>query len=126
MKKNLGILVLVALLSVACGRKQAPEVKTVAIAGTPKVKEIAPENLTKAELSIDGMTCAVGCAATIQKNLAKMEGVKFAKVDFGRKLAMVEYDETQLGVEDLKKTVAKTGKMYKVTDSKDVESFSGE
>ena len=38
------------------------------------------------------MTCEMGCAKTIQKKLAGMEGVKSATVDFKNEMAMVEYD----------------------------------
>ena len=34
------------------------------------------------------MTCAMGCAKTIEKKMAKMDGVKMAKVDFEKELAM--------------------------------------
>ena len=42
------------------------------------------------------MTCAIGCAKSIEKKIAKMEGVKSATVDFDRKLAMVEYNEAKV------------------------------
>jgi len=80
----------------------------------------------KAEFSIDGMTCAMGCAKTIEKKIAKMEGVKSAKVDYDRRLAMVEYDEAKVNTNALEATVTKVGEVYKVNDMKTVEEFSKE
>ena len=42
------------------------------------------------------MSCAMGCAKKIEKNIAKMDGVKSAKVDFDKEIAMVEYDEAMV------------------------------
>jgi len=47
------------------------------------------------------MTCEMGCAKTIEKKMAKMEGVKTAKVDFDTRLAMVEYDEAKVSPKSL-------------------------
>ena len=70
------------------------------------------------------MTCAVGCAKTIEKKLAKMEGVKSAKVDYDKKLAMVEYDDAKVTTTTLEETVKKVGDTYTVKEMKTVESFS--
>jgi Cu+-exporting ATPase len=72
------------------------------------------------------MTCAVGCAASIQKKIAKMEGVKSATVDFDRKLAMVEYDNAKVTPTSLEETVAKVADIYIVSDMKTVDAFSAE
>jgi Cu+-exporting ATPase len=55
-----------------------------------------------------------------------MDGVKFAKVDFNKKLAMVEYDPAKVSPKMLDKTVTKVGDVYKVIDMKTVEEFSQE
>ena len=92
--KHILSLLLIATIFISCKNEGKPEVKTVE---TQTVKELDPNaNYAKAEFTIDGMTCAIGCAATIEKKISKMEGVKSAKVDFDRKLAMVEYDETKV------------------------------
>ena len=70
------------------------------------------------------MTCAIGCAKTIEKKLAKMEGVKSAKVDFDKKLAMVEFDEAKVTTTNLEETVKGAGESYTVNDMKTVESFT--
>ncbi|WAC01257.1 heavy metal-associated domain-containing protein [Lacinutrix neustonica] len=78
----------------------------------------------KAEFKIEGMTCAMGCAKTIENKMAKMEGVKSAKVDFDRELAMVEYDEAKVTPASLEGTVTSVADTYKVKDMKTVEMFS--
>ena len=52
-----------------------------------------------------------------------MDGVKSAKVDFERKLAMVEYDEAMVNHNSLE-TVTKTADIYKVSEMKTVNEFS--
>ena len=122
MTKKLFVFFLACSTLIACKNSQEAEVKTIEVASTQKA-EVKPENLAKAEFTIDGMTCAIGCAATIQKNLNKKEGVQSAKVDFDKKIAMVEYDKTLLNVDDLAMTVVETAEIYKVSDMKNVEEF---
>ncbi len=113
--KSILIVVLTSLLIWSCKEKTA---ETVSL-GIEK-KEIKPENLQKANFSIEGMTCAVGCAKTIQEELSALEGVQSATVDFEKKLASVSFDKTIQNPENLKKTVEKTGdgKTYTVSNPK--------
>ncbi len=120
--KKLFVFFIAGAAMLACKDQEEAEVKTIEVA-TARKTEVKPENLAKAEFTIDGMTCAIGCAATIQKNLNKREGVRSAKVDYEKKLAMVEYDKTKLGFDDLAMTVVKTADIYKVSDMKNVEAF---
>ena len=122
--KNIVAVLSLTLVFIACKNETPPEVKTVAIE-TEDVKTALDPNATyaKAEFTIEGMTCEMGCAKTIEKKLAKMEGVKSATVDFDRKLAMVEYDEDRVTTSSLEETVAKTGEAYSVKDMKTVDSF---
>ena len=39
------------------------------------------------EMTIEGMVCAMGCAAVIEKKLNKTAGITNAKVDFNSKKA---------------------------------------
>lgn len=124
--KNVMAILMIVLLSFGCKENANPEVKTVEIetaAETPK--EVDPNaTYAKAEFTIEGMTCAMGCAKTIEKKIAKMDGVKSATVDFDRKLAMVEYNDAKVNEASLTETVGKAGDMYKVTDMKTVADFS--
>lgn len=73
-----------------------------------------------ASFRIDGMTCAIGCAGTIQKKLSGMNGVQKATVDFDKKEATVEFDAAVLTPEKLTKAVETTGdgETYKVSEMK--------
>ena len=125
--KNLLLVAVVTLVSFSCKNEAKPEVKTVeTVATTETAKAELDPNATyaKAEFTIEGMTCAVGCAKTIEKKLAKMEGVKSAKVDYDKKLAMVEYDNAKVNTNALEATVKKVGDTYTVKEMKTVESFS--
>lgn len=83
-------------------------------------KAIAPENVQTASFNIEGMTCAVGCAKTIEEELSDLEGVEKATVDFDKKLATVTFDKTVQNPESLTKVVQATGdgKTYKVSNIK--------
>lgn len=128
--KNILAIALISLAVVACKNEQKPEVKTVETkteVATNEAKKLDPNaTYAKAEFGIEGMTCAMGCAKTIEKKIAKMDGVKSAKVDFEKELAMVEYDEAMVTTQSLEEAVAKAGETYKVKDMKTVETFSNE
>jgi Cu+-exporting ATPase len=66
------------------------------------------------------MTCAVGCAKTIQEKLTDLDGVQTATVDFETKSAMVTFDKTIQTPETLTKVVQATGdgKTYTVSNMK--------
>ncbi len=122
--KNLMVLAVMVLVTVSCKNEAKPEVKTVEVASETS-KTLDPNaTYAKAEFTIDGMTCEIGCARTIEKKIAKMEGVKSAKVDFDRKLAMVEYNEAKVTPNSLTTTVTNVDDIYKVSDIKTVNDFS--
>ena len=81
--------------------------KEVAVAAKPET----------ASFKIDGMTCAMGCAKTIESKLSKMNGVQKATVDFDKKQATVEFDAAVISPENLSITVEATGdgETYKVS-----------
>lgn len=119
--KHIFALLVVTLVIVSCKNEAAPETKTVEI-DQKEVKEEVKEkilnpnaNYVAAKFEIDGMTCALGCAKTIEKNIAKMDGVKEVVVDFETKTAKVEYDEAMVNKELLLANVKKTGESYTVT-----------
>ena len=122
--KNIMAIAMVVLITISCKNETKPEVKTIEVA-TEAPKKLDPNaTYAKAEFTIDGMTCAIGCAKTIEKKIAKMEGVKSATVDFERKLAMVEYNEVKVTPTALEETVTKVADDYKVSDMKTVDVFS--
>ncbi|MBL85601.1 MAG: heavy metal transporter [Winogradskyella sp.] len=127
--KNIIVASALLLALTSCKDKAEPEVKTVDVEVDAKevAKTLDPNaNYAKVEFGIEGMTCAVGCAKTIEKKMAKMEGVKSVKVDFDKRMAMVEYDEAKVSPEALEETVTKVGEVYKVKDMKVVDDFTKE
>lgn len=111
--------------TLSCKDNQTPEIKTVDTETETAVKEMDPNaTYAKAEFTIEGMTCAIGCAKTIEKKLAGMDGVQSASVDFDKKLAMVVYNEAKVTPELLNETVSKVGDSYKVTDMKTGENVT--
>ena len=95
-----------------CKTKEEPPVKTVTIEAPRTTEEksaLAATSYAKAEFTIEGMSCAMGCAAVIEKKLAAMEGVKSAKVNFEEKHATIAYDADKLSENDLANTVTRIG-----------------
>ncbi|TDE31848.1 MULTISPECIES: heavy-metal-associated domain-containing protein [Flavobacterium] len=121
-KKSIVTLVLTSVLFLGCKEKSVDIVsKETAATEAPKVKkEIVAANLQTASFSVEGMTCAVGCAKTIQEDLTGLDGVQKATVDFDTKLATVTFDKTVQTPEKLTKVVeaAADGKTYKVSNMK--------
>lgn len=121
-KKSIVTLVLTSILFVGCKEKETEMVsKETSTKEAPKVKkEIAAANLQTASFSVEGMTCAVGCAKTIQEDLTELDGVQKATVDFDTKLATVTFDKTVQTPEKLTTVVeaAADGKTYKVSNIK--------
>ena len=120
--KSFATIALAGLLFVSCkNNTEAPKetAKTETVA--PKVKkEIAAENLQTASFKVEGMTCAMGCAQTIQDELSALDGVQTATIDFDKKLGTVTFDKTVQNPEAITKIVQATGdgKTYKVSDLK--------
>lgn len=125
--QTLVVLVTLALVSISCKDNTQPEIKTVDMAqpSTSAEKQLNPDaTYAKAEFGIEGMTCQMGCAKTIEKKIAKMEGVKSAVVDFDTRLAMVEYDTDKVTTAALEEAVGTAGEAYSVKNMKTVEAFS--
>lgn len=122
--KNILGITFITLLFFSCKNEAKAEIKTVEVASEAS-KTLDPNaTYAKAEFTIDGMTCEIGCAKTIEKKISKMEGVKSAKVDFNKKLAMVEYNEAKVTPTSLEETVTNVADIYKVSNMKTVEGFS--
>ncbi|NBL63762.1 heavy-metal-associated domain-containing protein [Flavobacterium sp. NST-5] len=120
LSKSLFALALCGMMFVSCKN----EVKTETPEGTPvdttavDTSKVTAENLETASFKIDGMTCAMGCAKTIEKKLASLNGVQKATVDFETKSANVEFDAAKQTPETIRETVEAVagGDTYKVTE----------
>jgi periplasmic mercuric ion binding protein len=122
--KSIATIALASLLFISC-KKNTEETTATTTASTettaPKVKkEIAAANLQTASFKVEGMTCAIGCAKTIESELSDLDGVQKATVDFDKKLATVTFDKTVQNPESLTKVVEATadGKTYTVSNMK--------
>lgn len=115
-------LTLACFLFVSCKEKPQEIVVVSAKATTvQKVKkEIVAANLQTASFTIEGMTCEMGCAKTIEQELSGLDGVQKATVDFEKKLGTVTFDKTMQTPEKLSKVVEATadGKTYTVSSTK--------
>ncbi len=107
---KLAFLILITTLA-ACGESAIPVVETTANV-TRTVNEVAISSgtpVTLADLSIEGMTCAMGCGSTIKSALAKLPGVSGAEVNFTEagqtNHVVVTYDPAQVSDADMVKAV---------------------
>ena len=116
--KSLWMMAVAGICMVSC--KQTEAAPAEAGAQVAANESNAPAKMETASFSIDGMTCSMGCAKTIESKLAKMDGVEKATVDFDKKTATVEFDANKQTPETLVNTVeaAADGKTYKVHDVK--------
>ena len=80
-------------------------------------KKVTPKVAT---CTISGMSCAIGCAKIIENKLSKTAGIQKAAVDFDKKLATVNYDESMISTDKIVKVIQETGdgKTYKVSNLK--------
>ena len=75
--KNMVLVFGISLVLLTSCKEKNTEPEIISIDTTVEKKEIstlADASFSKAEFTIKGMTCQIGCAATIEKKLAKMEG----------------------------------------------------
>jgi periplasmic mercuric ion binding protein len=116
--KNIGFALVIALTFASCKQESKEVVTEVA-----KKEVVSKADLAKmqtASFTIDGMTCAMGCAKTIENKLANQDGVGEAVVDFDTKIATVKFDAEKQSLESLTKTIEAVagGDSYTVTESK--------
>ena len=115
--------VIVSLFFIACkNTANNPKLAEEKEQNVKEAKKAIDPNakLQKASFSIEGMTCAIGCAKIIEKVLNDTNGVKTATVDFDKKTAIIEFDPNVQTPEKLMKLVEKTGdgETYKTSNFK--------
>ena len=120
--KRIPILLCCILSFVSCKQK-TPEVKTIEVT-VPQEVVLSMEALVKSELQITGMTCAIGCAASIEKKLNATPGVQSATVSFESELAQIVFDPNWIQDQELSTVVQSVGPVYKVTKNERVDVFS--
>ena len=120
--KRISILLCCILSFVSCKQK-TPEVKTIEVT-VPQEVVLSMEALVKSELQITGMTCAIGCAASIEKKLKATPGIQSATVSFESALAQIVFDPNWIQDQELSTAVQSVGAVYKVTENIRVDAFS--
>ncbi|HEY9222118.1 MAG TPA: heavy metal-associated domain-containing protein [Lutibacter sp.] len=120
MKKAIYILSIAVLLFSCNDSKKEVSVKKSGI----EKQEVAA-NHKSIEVEIEGMTCEIGCAKTIESKLSKTEGVKYSKVNFEAKVGQFTYDENKISKEDIAKKIAGIGggDLYKATKITEIEEI---
>jgi len=118
MKKYISFLALIVLLFSCENVKKETSLDD---SNTPK-KEIAAD-YKNIEVTIEGMTCEIGCARTIESKLSKVNGVSFSKVDFESKKGTFTYDNNKISEEDIIDKISGIagGELYKATKIKTIE-----
>ena len=122
--KSILALAITSFLFVGC-KEDKKEINATTTATT--AKQIVPaEKLATASFNIEGMSCAVMCASKIEKELAAMDGVQKATVDFEKKTATIEYDNSKQTPEKFVEKVdgVADGKTYKVANVKSSEDHA--
>ena len=116
MKKVQLLLLLTGLFVItACKNNQAPKIVTVETTAE-KTIEATFQKAQRMAMSIEGMVCALGCAALIEKNLNQTSGIKKARVDFETKKATLIFDAEVLSTNEVTQVVLNTGEAYTVKD----------
>jgi periplasmic mercuric ion binding protein len=132
MKKELIIIVVAFLFTISfigCSN-EAVKTDTSATTFSERIME-GDENSTVAYMSIEGMSCEVGCAKFINGRLSKTEGVLASEIDFEENLAKVSFDPAVVSAKDLAEMVNKLNDgQYKVSSveveqTKKVEGGTG-
>jgi len=118
MKKSLFILLLFSFIfSCDSVKKETPTEKK-----DDKKEEVAAV-YKSIEVDIEGMTCEIGCARTIQSKLSKLPGVTYSKVTFESKKGQFTFDTNKVSQEDIVNKISGIagGDLYSVTNTKSIE-----
>ncbi|WP_372744072.1 cation transporter [Lutibacter sp.] len=120
--KKLIILCLLVASIIGCSNEKKTEQN--------KTSEIQTENnqvaaLQSYEMDIEGMTCEIGCARTIESKLSKVKGVSYSKVDFETKKGVFTIDTNLISEEKVKEKIdgIAGGNLYSVVKSKKINKI---
>jgi len=118
MKKIIPILIL-TFLFISCSENK----KETTAQKTAVKKTAVAANYKSIEVDIEGMTCEIGCARTIQSKLSKVDGVTYSKVNFEAKKGIFTYDSNKLSEQDITNKISGIGggDLYSVTKTTEIE-----
>lgn len=71
------------------------------------------------DYKIDGMTCKMGCAKTIEKTVAGLNGVVASTVDFDTEKGHFEFDASIISEKEIISAIESVADQYKVNEWKE-------
>lgn len=88
-------------------------------------KEDIVANYKSVEVDIEGMTCEIGCARTIESKLSKVDGISYSKVSFEDKKGQFTYDANKLSKDDIANKIGEIagGDLYSVTKTVEIDKI---
>ncbi len=115
MIKKIASIILLSTIIFTVSCKNNNEKADKSVKSTSEEIAVSP---VKATFTIEGMTCAIGCAKTIEEKLSETIGVQNIKVDFDHKSAEIVFDSSKLNQQALTQLVEMEGdgKTYKVSN----------
>jgi len=78
------------------------------------------------DYKIDGMTCKMGCAKTIEKTVAGLNGVVLSTVDFDAEKGHFEFDASIISEKEIIIAIESVADQYKVEEWKEEKDTSKE
>jgi len=116
--KNLLTILILAIAFFSCNEVKKEETKEKKATNTEEITA----NYKNIEVEIEGMTCEIGCARTIQSKLSKVDGVTHSKVDFESKKGQFTYDANKISQNDIVNKIngIAGGDLYAVTNTKEI------
>jgi Cu+-exporting ATPase len=123
--KNILSVTFILIILSSCMKDKNAEIKTINLSSEKINQKLDPNAVySKAVFNIKGMTCEMGCAKTIEKKLAKMDGMKSAVVDFKNEMASVEFDVANLNHSSITKAVNQVSDIYSVENMQTLKAAS--
>jgi len=112
---------LIVFIAISCN-----EVKKDTIINNSEAKKSdVAASYKSIEVDIEGMTCEIGCARTIQSKLSKVNGITYSKVNFETNKGQFTYNENEINKDEIVNKIngIAGGDLYKVTKTTDIEEI---
>lgn len=77
---------------------------------------IDPAKVVAVDYKIEGMTCKMGCAKTIEQTIAGLNGVAASSVDFDSEKGHFEFDASVISEKEIISAIEKVADQYKVNE----------
>ena len=118
--KNLISIFIISVLLFSCNTDKK---QSVLEKSNVKKEEVAA-NYKSIEVDIEGMTCEIGCARTIESKLSKYNGVTYSNVSFEAKKGQFTFDSNKISQEDIisKITGIAGGEIYSISKTKEIKA----